>query len=150
MKKIDDFRFEYRWLSNFEVADIEYEGIVYPSTEHAYQAAKVMDIEERKRIAALPYPKDAKREGKYLKLRSNWDSIKIQVMYDVCKYKFTKHAYLREKLLATEDAILIEGNWWNDTFWGVCNGKGQNKLGEILMAIREELRGENERLNLEF
>ena len=63
-------------------------------------------------------------------------------MYDVCKAKFTQNPELAEKLLATGEQELVEGNNWNDTFWGMCRGKGKNMLGNILMKIREELASE--------
>lgn len=133
---IDDFRFEFRFLSNFEVADILYEDLLYPSTEHAYQAAKSLDPLFRKEFAKLPFPRDAKRMGRKIEIRDDWEQIKDQVMFDVCWYKFSEHERLKQMLLATEDAILVEGNTWGDTYWGVCNGAGQNKLGKTLMRIR--------------
>src|SRR4051794_10492805 len=64
--KIDSFQGEYRFLSNFWPAEVVYEGVTYPSVEHAYQAAKTLSIEERKRIASLPTPGEAKKEGQKL------------------------------------------------------------------------------------
>lgn len=161
--KIDKFFGEYRWLSNFHLCDIEYEGIVYPSTEHAYQAAKVSDPEIRKQCLGMSC-KEVKRWGRTLRedldyldktknihlnrtLPADWDTgpileqKRVRVMWDVCWYKFNKHADLKEKLLATGDAELIEGNSWGDKFWGVCNG-GENMLGKILMQIREDIRND--------
>lgn len=135
---IKEFTGEYRWLSNFHLAAVEYEGLVYPSTEHAYQAAKTTDLELRKQFLKGT-PGKAKRLGNKLDLREDWDNVKIQVMYDVCSYKFKNHNSLRDKLLNTRGKYLIEGNTWGDQFWGVCKGEGRNELGKILMKIRSEL-----------
>lgn len=141
--EINDFRFQYRWLSNFHVAPIRYEGILYPSTEHAYQAAKSLDEDVRHHFAALPTPRDAKRAGRTVALRGDWEYVKNRVMYDVCFAKFTSHHYLWEALVATGDTKLVEGNTWNDTYWGVCNGVGRNQLGITLMVIRDVLNARN-------
>ena len=114
--------------------------MTYPSVEHAYQSAKTLDKSERKRIAALPTPADAKRAGRALKLRDDWEQVKFDVMETCVRSKFTTHGDLRAKLLATGDAELIEGNDWGDTIWGQVNGVGENRLGKILMKVRAELR----------
>ncbi len=137
---IPEFQGEYRFLSNFWPAKVQFEGVIYPSSEHAYQAAKSLDPTERKRIAALPTPSAAKKAGAALKLRPNWDTEKFKVMETVVRDKFTRHAELRAKLLATGDTELIEGNTWGDRTWGVYRGQGENRLGKILMKIRTELR----------
>ena len=85
-------------------------------------------------------PSKAKQLGRKVKLRKDWEEVKTNIMYDICLAKFTQNQDLKEKLLKTGNAILIEGNWWNDTYWGVCNGIGENNLGKILMKIREELK----------
>jgi N-glycosidase YbiA len=138
--KITAFQGEYRFLSNFYPATVEFEGITYPTVEHAYQSAKTLDMAERKRIAALATPSDAKREGRKLKLRDDWETAKFDVMERCVRYKFTHDASLREKLLATGDAILEEGNDWGDQVWGLVDGVGENRLGKILMKVRAELR----------
>lgn len=142
---ISEFFGDYRFLSNFYMHEIEYEGIVYLSNEHAYQAAKTLDIEERKKIAALLTAGDAKKAGKKLKIRPDWEEVKLQVMRDCVRIKFEDDG-LRRKLLLTNDAELIEGNNWNDTFWGVCDGVGTNHLGIILMETRAGIREVTEAL----
>jgi hypothetical protein len=134
------FNKEYRFLSNFYPATVELDGLEYVSTEHAYQAAKTADPAERRRIRESQKPGDAKRLGKQVKMRTDWEQIKIGVMKDLVLQKFTKHKELKEKLLATGDMYLEETNTWRDFVWGVCNGKGQNHLGKILMEVREEIR----------
>lgn len=139
-KQILGFNGTHRFLSNFFPATVEYDGLEYPSTEHAYQAAKTEDPAQRRRIREVQKPGEAKRLGKQVKMRTDWEKIKIDVMRDLVRQKFSKHKDLREKLLETGDAYIEETNSWNDTFWGVCKGKGQNWLGKILMEVREELK----------
>jgi ribA/ribD-fused uncharacterized protein len=139
MKKIDSFQGEYRWLSNFWPVSIVYNEIRYPTVEHAYQASKSCSLQERIKIANLPTPGDAKRAGRHVQLRYDWEQIKDQIMEDLLRLKFSI-PMLQEELLSTEDVELIEGNTWNDTYWGRCNGIGKNKLGEILMKIRNEIK----------
>jgi ribA/ribD-fused uncharacterized protein len=140
--KIGSFQGDYRFLSNFWPATVEYEGIVYPTAEHAYQATKTLDMAERRRIAALPTPAQAKRAGEALKQRTDWPQIKYDVMLQCVRYKFTHHPELAAKLLATGDAYLEEGNTWNDHIWGVCDGWGTNWLGKVLMSVRWELQAQ--------
>lgn len=117
--------------------------MVYPSSEHAYQAAKSLDMQVRLSVAGKATAAAAKSAGSALVLRSDWDEVKLQVMYDILWDKFTRHDDLREKLLATGAEDLVEGNTWNDTYWGVCRGVGLNHLGRILMRIRIELMLDN-------
>ena len=139
--KITEFQGRYRFLSNFWPALLTLDGKEYPSVEHAYQAAKTFDIETRERFANIMLKAgDAKRMGRRVNIRPEWESVKVIVMHSLLREKF-KCADLREKLLATGDAELIEGNHWGDTFWGQCPiGMGDNHLGRLLMQVREELR----------
>jgi ribA/ribD-fused uncharacterized protein len=129
----------YRFLSNFEVAPVIFEGIEYPSTENGYQAAKSLDPEIRKKFTTIT-PSEARKLGQKIPVRPDWEFVKYGVMRDVCTHKFTKHAHLREALLATGDKYLEETNHWRDTTWGVYNGVGKNWLGKILMDIRKTLK----------
>lgn len=138
-QQISSFTGKYAFLSNFYSAPIVFEKIEYPTAEHAFQAAKTNDISLRRYIASLNTPGEAKRAGRRLDLRSDWESVKDEVMERICFLKFNRNLGLRDKLLETGDAILIEGNTWNDTYWGMCNGTGLNKLGKILMNVRTEL-----------
>lgn len=136
---IDEFRGEYRFLSNFYRAPIVCEGEVFPTVEHAYQCAKTLDAQERAHIMKANTPGVAKKRGRNVTVRPNWDEVKVDIMtYLVCE-KFTQHPHLAEKLVATGDKWLVEGNDWGDTFWGVCNSEGENKLGRILMEVRTAL-----------
>ena len=135
---IDNFRGKYYFLSNFSDSEITYEGVTYKNAEAAFQAMKVVDPKQRKTFSHLP-PDRAKAKGRNVRLRHDWEKVKIQIMYEIVKAKFTQNEDLKRKLLATGNAMLIEGNTWNDTFWGVCRGKGKNELGKILVKVRDEL-----------
>lgn len=142
MGAITRFRHEYAFLSNFYPVSIEFEGSVYAAVEDAFQAAKTLDPKERMLIQLCQTPGDAKRCGRKVTLRDNWDEIKVDIMYQLLQKKFTNPT-LRQKLLATGDAQLVEGNNHGDVFWGQVNGQGQNHLGLLLMRIRDEInRGE--------
>jgi len=138
--KIAEFQGEYRFLSNFWPAQIEFEGITYPTVEHAYQAAKSLNPADRRRIAALPTPAEAKAAGRAITLRSDWETAKFDVMERCVRAKFTTHPDLRKQLLATGNAQLEEGNTWGDKVLGISQGQGENRLGKILMKVRDELR----------
>lgn len=137
---ISEFRGPTRWLSNFHECQIEFEGMLFPSVEHAYMAAKTLDPHVRRTIAALPTPKEAKAAGRTVVLRPDWEHIKLKVMFALVYQKFTDHLSLRDKLLATGDEDLVEGNNWGDTFWGQVDGVGENHLGQILMTVRALVR----------
>jgi ribA/ribD-fused uncharacterized protein len=139
MKKIDSFENEFAFLSNFYPSKICYEGIEYPTVEHAFQAAKTFDFEQRVAIAAAPTPGKAKRMGRRVSLRQDWEEVKDSIMEELVRRKF-KDKHLALLLWSTGEKELIEGNWWNDTYWGVCNGVGRNQLGKTLMKIREEIK----------
>lgn len=130
---------EYRWLSNYHVCEVIYDGESYTSSEAAYQASKTED-EYVKGLIRKMGPKESRDYTKKIKPRKDWESIKKQVMYDVLKDKFSRNFILKEKLLETGTKYLEETNYWNDTFWGVYEGRGKNHLGETLMKIRNELK----------
>ena len=127
---------EYAFLSNFYECEVEWEGITYPSTEHAFQAAKVINPATRLVIAAAETPGKAKRMGRQVQLRGDWEQVKDMIMYEIVLAKFQQNRELADKLLDTAPAALEEGNTWNDTYWGVCNGVGRNQLGKTLMTVR--------------
>lgn len=135
---IESFRGANFFLSNFYPVIIWNAGIRYPTAEHAYQAAKTLDMEERRRIASLETPGQAKRAGRRVAMRHDWEQVKLSVMARIVHLKFTVPS-LAEKLMATSPAKLVEGNTWGDRYWGVCNGVGANHLGRILMKEREAL-----------
>jgi len=138
------FQGDYRFLSNFMGGEIkDANGNVWKSPEHAYQALKFPVGEHRDEIRNASSPAQAKKIANSLKdhVRSNWREIRLAVMEKIVRAKFTQKEEMKRQLLATGERELIEGNTWGDTFWGVCNGKGENHLGKILMQIRSELRG---------
>ncbi len=128
-----------RFLSNFYKIPVKVGGIIYPTSEHAYQAQKTIDIVKRKDIAKLQTASQAKRAGRILVCRNDWDKVKVRFMKLIVYQKFLQNTQLAELLIATNDAELIEGNWWGDRFWGVCEGAGKNHLGIILMIVRDRL-----------
>jgi N-glycosidase YbiA len=141
---IDRFFGDYIFLSNFYYADMMVAGVRYPSVEHAYQAKKTYSIRWQERIRRAPTPKVAKRLGYQVPLREDWEDVKLDVMRTLVRWKFNPdwHPDLTAKLLATGDALLVEGNTWGDRFWGVerATGLGLNHLGRILMDVRDEVR----------
>lgn len=138
MKKINSFKGSTYYLSNYYEAPVTIWGITFTNSEAAFHSAKLKDVDKRKSFAHLN-PSQAKRKGRRVQLRHDWEKIKDGVMYDITLAKFQQNEDLREKLLSTRGVYLEEGNWWGDTYWGVCNGVGKNKLGKILMQVREEL-----------
>ena len=140
---IGPFNGEYRFLSNFYPVFITVEEasgilITYPSVEHTYQAMKTLDTGQRLVICKLKTPGEAKRAGRNVTLREDWEQVKFDVMLDLLRLKF-KQADLRDRLVATIGQELIEINNWSDTYWGVCNGVGTNHLGRLLMVVRLEV-----------
>lgn len=131
----------YYFLSNFYPVEVEYEGITYKNSEAAFQAMKVIDVKERYAFKDLS-PSKAKWLGRRVKLRPDWEDIKDQIMYEIVKSKFSNNMRLKKMLSDTGNSYLEEGNTWRDTYWGTVNRKGQNKLGQILMKVREELSNE--------
>lgn len=155
-KLIDEFKGEYDFLSNFYITDIEYEGIKYSSTEAAFQAAKIKCVTDdetaRQRAPFANYsPSMAKKMGRKGTLRPDWEQVKDGIMLDLLRIKFKGDKDLKERLLETEDAVLVEGNTWHDCYWGDCccpkcaNKPGRNTLGKLLMRVREEIRKEEHR-----
>jgi ribA/ribD-fused uncharacterized protein len=136
---ITQFSGKHAFLSNFCPAPIWIDEMLFTSAEHAYQAAKTLDASERRKIQRLTTPSEAKRAGRTVTLRADWEEVKLDVMLDILRKKFS-HTHQRQQLLDTGDRELIEGNWWGDTFWGVCKGEGENHLGRLLMQVRNEIR----------
>jgi ribA/ribD-fused uncharacterized protein len=134
---------EHRFLSNFWPCHLAWEGQVYPTLEHAYVASKTDDPEIKKLIRACPTPGDAKAFPANNNMQPNgcWSKEKkLQVMESLLRIKFGgQDPFLTRALMDTGDAELIEGNTWDDTFWGVCNGTGENHLGKLLMKQRSNL-----------
>ena len=140
---IDRFAGEYIFPSNFYKSPIKYKGIIYPTVEHAFQAAKSQDPDDREFIAKLPNAREAKIAGRKVCLKRDWEDTKIDIMYSLLKLKFA-NSFLKEKLLATGKRELIEGNFWKDKFWGVYEGYGENHLGKLLMKVRDFYNEEGE------
>lgn len=138
MDKISLFRGNNAFLSNMYTCNIVYKNICYKNAEAAFQAQKCVDIKDQEKFAELSGV-DAKKYGRQVKLRNDWNNIKLKIMQEIIYCKFTQNEYLRQKLLNTGDAYIEEANWWRDTYWGTYNGTGNNMLGKILMAERNKL-----------
>jgi ribA/ribD-fused uncharacterized protein len=142
-QNIKGFFGPYRWLSNFHLCSVEYEGVVYPSSENAYQAAKIVP---EQRGAFVSYtPSQTKRLWKSFtpldRIDAEWSARKYDVMYSILLDKYTRNPDLKAMLLATDTKYLEETNHWSDVYWGVYfkTGEGENNLGKILMDIRRKL-----------
>ena len=135
---IDSFSGEHAFLSNFFPAEVAHNNITFRTVEHAFQAAKTLDPDEMRKIAAADTPGKAKRLGRTVTLRPNWNIIRVGVMEELVRQKFANPA-LATLLVATGDEELVEGNNHGDAFWGVYRGKGDNWLGKILMKVRSEI-----------
>lgn len=139
---INEFKGKYECFSNFYMSLVQYEEEYYPSVEHAFQALKAKNEEDRKKIQNADTPAMAKKLGRKVDMRPDWEQVKIGIMKSLVKDKFYRSSKLKEILLSTGDEELQEGNWWKDRFWGVDlkTGEGQNHLGKILQQVREEFR----------
>ena len=140
---IDSFQGDFEFLSNFYPSPIvgKDDEILYPTVEHYFQAHKTLNLEERQRIANASSPGLAKRAGRAVNLRKDWEKVKVNIMSEALELKFEDEE-LKQKLIATGDAKLVEGNRWHDNYWGNCscpkckNIVGMNKLGVLLKVIR--------------
>lgn len=144
---INRFTDEHFFLSNFYPSQIELDGMTFESVEAAFQAAKTLDMSERRQFVGKN-PSEAKRLGRRnVVLRSDWEEVKYGIMLDLVRQKF-KNQGLKQKLLDTGDQYLVEGNDWHDNIWGDCDCfkcqkiTGKNNLGKILMKVREELKAQ--------
>jgi len=143
--KISEFTENHDFLSNFFQSIIEFDGVEWSTAEHLYQARKSIIPEEREFIRQLISPGKAKRKGKKLTLRAEWETVKVDIMLDCLRLKFSQNQDIALRLVNTGDAYLCEGNYWHDNYWGNCDCDEceevhpQNNLGKCLMVIREEL-----------
>ena len=132
---------DYRFLSNFSPARVVFYGVIFPTVENAYQAAKCLDPEQTIEFTNIS-PQEAKKKGQDVKVVKNWEQIKVIIMYGLLIQKFNPSINVSSnelfiKLLATRNRHLEERNYWNDLFWGTdVKGNGLNTLGRLLMSIR--------------
>ena len=155
---IDTFRGDYRFLSNFYPAPLILWGTSFATSEHAYQWSKTHDEAEKHSIrftakqtetSVIEVPSTAaesKSAGAIVTKRPDWEEVRYEIMVEILRAKFSQNLDLKEKLLTTDNAILIEGNTWHDRTWGVCRCEscgnfGKNLLGKALMQVRRELKG---------
>lgn len=141
---ITRFRGEYQFLSNFYPVGITYENAVYPTVEHAFQAAKCVKESDREKIRNTQKPGGAKRIGRRVELRSDWENKKVSIMEQLLRNKF-ESTRMKKLLKDTDRKQIIEKNKWHDNFWGTCDCRshkdkvGKNVLGKLLMKIRDEI-----------
>jgi ribA/ribD-fused uncharacterized protein len=138
---IEKFTGSFRFLSNFFPSPMKLDlGEVglwsVHNVEEVYQAAKALTVAEAQWVLRSGTPAIAKARGREVQIVPNWNEIKDSVMTMLVTEKFKQNDDLAKMLLDTGDAELIEGNHWGDTYWGVCRGVGENKLGKILMEVR--------------
>ena len=145
MEVIDSFKKkDTKFLSNFYPVTVIYEGERYAAVEDAFQAAKTLDPKERLLIQLCQTPAEARKCGRKVTLRADWNDVKGSIMLDLLRQKF-RNPKLRELLLGTGEAVLVEGNLHHDNYWGNCKCKkcteipGNNQLGKLLMQVRTEL-----------
>jgi len=137
---IRKFRGKHAFLSNFyQGAPFEWRGHTWATAEHAYQAAKCERTEDARAIREATSPASAKRMGRRVLLRPDFDEVKIDLMREILQAKFSHHSTAR-LLENTGHAELIEENHWGDTFWGRCDGRGLNHLGNLLMGVKDRNR----------
>lgn len=134
------FRGDKWFLSNMYPCPVKYQGVEYSCSEIAFQAQKCADDTERQKLIAIGDPFEVKKAAYKVKKRDDWQEVKVGIMREIVFAKFTQNPDLAEKLLATGDELLAEENNWNDRFWGVVDGEGENHLGKILMEVRESIR----------
>ena len=140
MKTHQGFKVEpYKFLSNMEPCKVYYKGVLFPSVENAYQASKAVDFTTMGQFQHCN-PYEAKKLGKKVTMREGFNDKRLPIMESLLRQKFSYlNPALRQKLINTQGIELIEVNTWNDTYWGVCRGQGENHLGKLLMKIRDDL-----------
>lgn len=145
MDKISSFANEYAFLSNFYICPVTYKGRTFTSSEAAYHAEKCVKELDKDAFVGIE-PDASKKLGRKVAIRPDWEAVKEHIMYEIVTAKFEQNPDLAERLLATENAYLMEGNWWRDQFWGVYPESGNpgvdglNVLGQILMRVRATLK----------
>lgn len=140
--KITKFRGEWFFLSNFYETKVTFEGLMYNNAESAFQAMKCRYYDDRIKFFSKTGTQ-AKQIGKRIRLRDDWESVKLDYMYKIIKAKFEQNDFICRQLIDTGDSEIEEHNDWSDTYWGICNGCGENHLGKILMQVRDELKDYN-------
>jgi ribA/ribD-fused uncharacterized protein len=144
----DDIRIfsgEFDYMSNFYFSKTVIGKFIYDTVEHYFQSRKAVTDREEREIRETSTPGKAKRMGRKIKIRADWEKIKYDVMFIGVKFKFEQHPDIAKKLKVTGDRLIVEGNNWHDNIWGDCHCPkcehiiGKNLMGKILMEIRKEL-----------
>ncbi len=125
-------------FSNFSAHQVEYDGTLWPTSEHAFQAAKTLNEDEKNKIKLARSPQEALLLGRSVMLRSDWESVKVDILESILRAKYTQHLAIQEKLFQSQGKELIEASPV-DSFWGIGpGGTGENMCGKLWMKIREE------------
>jgi ribA/ribD-fused uncharacterized protein len=142
MDSIAGFHSKHRFLSNDAQVPhgIRVGNLLVYTAEHAYQMQKTRDTAEQERIAFAASALAARHHGRRVTLREDWFDVRVGIMYQVLKQKFRPNSLLAKQLMLTGDKLLLATDTNLGTFWGVYNGSGENRLGQLLMSVREELR----------
>lgn len=139
---IYEFRGDFNWLSNFYSCKVKYKGYEFGSVEQAYMFAKNDTCDDWLKFCQTNSPGICKQQSKLIKIREDWDSVKLNIMEYLLEQKFNQDPF-KSKLIATGNRNIIEGNYWGDSFWGVDlnlnPNYGENHLGRIIMKIREKI-----------
>jgi len=134
------FKGEHAFLSNFAPCRLVMDGVSFQTAEQAFQYQKVLSDKDKLAVLNAPNAGIARFVGRNAKeIRSDWEDRKLDIMSMVLRCKFCQNPAFRGKLLATGNRLLVEGNDWGDTYWGVCRGEGENNLGKLLMLLRSDL-----------
>lgn len=143
---ITRFTSNYYFASNFAKSPIKFNSRFYPTAEHMFQAFKANNDDDHEKVRLMETPDKAKKQGRRVSIRSDWDDVKVDTMKRVLYEKFTQNNHLKILLLQSYPNVLVEGNYWHDNFWGDCYCNdcqmipGQNMLGSLLMRLRNILR----------
>lgn len=138
-KVIDGFRGEYEYLANTYNSDITYDGMTYTNAEAAYWAQRVKDKRARNKYSRLSGNKARAKAMQAIPIE-DWETTKNDIMMNILRVKFNKNSELGKKLIATNDAKIINTNTYRDDYYGVYMNKGKNILGKMLMKIRDEIK----------
>jgi len=144
---INSFAGDFAFLSNFYPCNVEFNGLWFPTVEHAFQAAKSSDVNVHFQFTQIPAGQagKAKRAGRLVAIRHDWEGVKVSIMKLLLTRKFRTNPVLGKQLISTGDVLLVEGNHWHDNTWGDCTCskcahiQGRNILGNLLMEVRKEL-----------
>lgn len=137
---VDGFIGRWEALSNYYPWKFRVNGLDYASSEHYFQSRKVESVDAARQIRNAETPDEAKHLANTFPRRPDWPDIRVGVMRKALAAKFVVGSYPSKVLIRSGNAVLLESNNWNDEEWGICEGKGANILGVLLVERRGVLR----------